>query len=127
MDLWIRFGGRMIVRNVSGPDPEAIIFILKPVNNPSSILEHIPDRRSEYLPNEKLSSLLARLRSLLEPIQLNLNESFTTPRYPVFVIVGVPRCGTTLLTQVLDSTGQFFVPGNFLSRFAYAPLLGVMF
>jgi hypothetical protein len=76
--------------------------------------------------NPKLDRLINRLRSVLEPVQRLENATFTAPRHPVVVIIGCPRSGTTLASQLLASSGSFAYPTNVLARFAYAPLLGAM-
>jgi hypothetical protein len=77
-------------------------------------------------PNPKLDRLIDRLRSVLEPVQRRENAAFTTPRHPVVAIIGCPRSGTTLASQLLAASGSFAYPTNVLARFAYAPLLGAM-
>ncbi|WP_268743740.1 sulfotransferase [Methylophaga lonarensis] len=63
---------------------------------------------------------------MLEPIQQEVNQSFSNPEYPVIGIVGCPRSGTTFMTQLLAATGAVSYPSNLLSRFAYAPYLGAL-
>lgn len=95
-------------------------------NNDSIIIKHESDRNKEFQPNPDLVKLIEQLKSLLEPIQLQQNQNFSVPKYPVVIIVGNPRTGTTLTSQLLAASGNFAYPTNFLTRFAYAPLLGAM-
>lgn len=81
-------------------------------------------RRKEHRRNTKLDDLLGELSELLEPVERKCIEKFSTPKYPTLFLVGNPRSGTTAFTQFLQSTGQFAVPTNVLSRFYYAPYLG---
>lgn len=46
------------------------------------------------------------------------------PSFPIVLVVGAPRSGTTLLTQWLADSGAFAVPSNLLARFYRAPYLG---
>jgi len=92
----------------------------------SHILRHEFDRTEEFRPNPRLVDLIGRLKQLLEPVQIQQNAQFAAPQYPVVVIVGCPRSGTTVLTQILAASGSFAFPTNFLARFAYAPLIGAM-
>lgn len=81
-------------------------------------------RRKEHQGNTKLDDLLGELSALLGPVEKKCIESFTSPRHPVLFLVGNPRSGTTVFTQFLQSTRQFAVPTNVMSRFYYAPYLG---
>lgn len=92
----------------------------------SHFLKHEQDRAEDFRPNPRLVELIDRLRAILEPVQQAQAARFTAPRYPVVTIVGSPRSGTTLTTQILAATGAFAYPTNFLSRLAYAPQIGAM-
>ena len=48
------------------------------------------------------------------------------PRYPMVFIIGAPRSGTTLLSQLLSSSGLFGYINNFIARFWTAPTLGAL-
>jgi hypothetical protein len=45
-------------------------------------------------------------------------------RYPLILVMGPLRSGTTLFTQWLANTGLFAYPTNLLSRFYQAPIIG---
>jgi hypothetical protein len=92
----------------------------------SHILKYEQARAEAFRPNQNLNDLLARLMPMLTPVQLQQNAAYVAPRFPVAVIIGCPRSGTTVLTQILAATGDFAYPTNFLSRFAYAPVIGAM-
>ena len=92
----------------------------------SNFLKFIKVRADAFQPNVKLDNLIFELKSMLEPIQKKNNTLFSGPTYPVVMVVGCSRAGTTLLTQLLASSGDFAYPTNFLSRFAYAPQIGAM-
>lgn len=96
------------------------------VTKESLILKYEHAREEAFRPNAKLSDLINRLMPLLTPVQLQQNAAYEAPRFPVAVVIGSPRSGNTLTTQILAATGDFAFPTNFLSRFAYAPLIGAM-
>lgn len=94
------------------------------MSNESHILKYVNDRSEIFRPNKKLDGLIARLSSLLNPAQQSVIMEFDKPKLPIMAILGCPRSGTTLITQLLANSGEFFYPSNFLSRFAYAPYIG---
>jgi hypothetical protein len=75
---------------------------------------------------QNLDELLARLSELLTPVQNNLPLDPGPTRHPLCFVIGTPRSGTTLSTQLLASTSWFSYPSNFLARFACAPYLGAL-
>lgn len=81
-------------------------------------------RQEEFRRNIKLELLLQELNGLLGPIEEGILQRYRMPRYPVVFVVGVPRCGSTLMMQWLARTGRFAYPTNLLSRFYGAPFLG---
>jgi hypothetical protein len=92
----------------------------------SLLLQNIAERQANFKPNAELDSLIAQLRNLIEPVQAACNGNFEKPSKPVLGIVGAPRVGTTIASQLLAATGAFTYPTNFLSRFAYAPMIGAI-
>jgi len=92
----------------------------------SHLLRHEADRQPEFVPNRRLDELIGRLSRLLGPVEADVNRQFEAPRLPVLAVVGCPRSGTTLLTQLLARSAQLFHPTNVLSRFAYAPHVGCL-
>ncbi len=92
----------------------------------ATTLKYLNQRAAEYQPNPQLDKLIAALKTALEPVQLTQNGKFSAPRYPVALVVGVSRSGTTLISQLLAASGNFSYPTNFLARFAYAPWIGAM-
>lgn len=92
----------------------------------SLLLKYKKDRKVEFQSNPKLDALINRLKFLLEPIQALENRKYIAPKHPIVLILGLSRTGTTLLTQILAASNKFAYPTNFLSRFAYAPLIGAL-
>jgi LPS sulfotransferase NodH len=96
------------------------------MNEGSLVKKHECERRIDFQPNPQLDQLIDRLSSLLSPVQNAVNRRFCTPRFPIVVVIGNPRSGGTLLTQVLALSGAFSYPSNLMSRFAYAPYVGAL-
>lgn len=68
---------------------------------------------------------LFALNQLLEPLEHDLQAGFGAPRWPVTLILGPPRSGTTLLSQILAEGGAFGWVNNLAARFWLAPALGM--
>lgn len=82
------------------------------------------ERQERFRRNENLESLLSELNSLLAPVEDDVVHRFSLPKYPLILLVGCARSGSTIMMQWLASTGQFSYPTNFLSRFYMAPYVG---
>jgi hypothetical protein len=82
------------------------------------------NRQEEFKRNVKLEQLLKELNSILAPAEEKIIENFRSPKYPLILVVGAPRSGTTLMMQWLANTGKFAYPTNMLSRFYGAPCIG---
>jgi hypothetical protein len=81
-------------------------------------------RRGRYRRNERLERLLTEINEILGPAEDQLSESFPRPRYPILLVVGGPRSGSTLMMQWLAASGRLAYPSNLLSRFYRAPSIG---
>jgi Sulfotransferase family len=88
--------------------------------------EKMNQRKQQFVRNQNLESLLSNLNALLAPVQQEVSKNFQKPRYPLILIVGCARSGSTLMMQWLASTAQFAYPTNFLSRFYASPYIGAM-
>lgn len=82
------------------------------------------ERRGVYRRNPRLESLLDELNELLASAEDRILDRSGTPAFPVVLIVGVPRSGTTLFMQWLAQSGLFAYPSNLLARFYRAPYVG---
>jgi hypothetical protein len=92
----------------------------------SEFIANESHRTTRFQHNEKLNGLLAELCELLAPVQEQVNARFDMPKWPVGLILGPPRSGSTVFLQYLASTGSFAYPTNLLTRFAYAPYVGAL-
>lgn len=81
-------------------------------------------RLNKHKRSENLEAILEEVNGLLGTADAGMISSFRQPKYPVVLIMGSPRSGTTLLLQFLAATGYFCYPTNLLSRFYGAPRLG---
>lgn len=69
-------------------------------------------------------ALVAELAALLHPAEEAAAALDTARSGPVALLVGAPRCGATLLLQLLAASGAVAYPTNLLARFAKAPAIG---
>ncbi|MCK4783641.1 MAG: sulfotransferase [Desulfobacteraceae bacterium] len=85
------------------------------------------DRRTpEFKPNRDLDALLTEIHRLLKPGEMQVRGAFSNPKYPVLLVVGTPRSGTTLTMQYLASLSVFSYPSNLLARFSPVPYIGAL-
>ncbi len=82
---------------------------------------------TEFRRNELLENLLAELSIDLQPSENKLISQYQhleAMEYPLILVIGPLRSGTTLFMQWLANTGLFAYPTNLLSRFYQAPIIG---
>lgn len=84
------------------------------------------ERQARFRRNEHLEDLLQHLNHVLQPAETRATADFHKPQWPVVLVVGAPRSGTTLTMQWLARSGQFAYPSNLLSRFYANPYLGAL-
>lgn len=80
-------------------------------------------RQKEFQKNLELEKYLEEINGDLLIAEQRLLKS-TFPKYPVILVMGALRSGTTLATQWLANTGEFVCPSNLVSRFYQAPVIG---
>ncbi len=78
-------------------------------------------RTKEFVKNDSLETLLTEVNAAIAPI---MPPPYSRPRYPVVLVMGAPRCGTTLTSQWLAGSGHFAYPSNLSARFYANPYLG---
>jgi hypothetical protein len=81
-------------------------------------------RTATFSRNTGLEALLKDINSLLWVSEEEILGYQQTPQFPVVLIMGPMRSGTTLFMQWLTNTGLFAYPTNLLSRFYQAPIIG---
>ena len=81
-----------------------------------------------FAKNQKLDKFLIKLNQALLPTETKLEEEYADKgkQLPTVIKIGLPRVGGTLLTQWAASSGSFYLPSNFLSRFYAVPCTGVL-
>ena len=85
-----------------------------------------PERQKMFRRNMNLENLLQEINGLLAATEERTvaDLDFSMPKYPVVFVIGAPRCGSTVMMQLLAQTGHFAYPTNLLSRFYGAPYVG---
>jgi LPS sulfotransferase NodH len=83
-------------------------------------------RTEAFQRNQELERLLQTLNNALQQTEQASLSGFTKPRYPLLLVMGGPRSGTTLMMQWLAASGHFGYPSNLLARFYQAPRIGAM-
>ncbi len=81
-------------------------------------------RTETFLRNADLEARLQELGSLLAPAEEAAQQAPASRAWPLVLVVGAPRSGTTLMMQWLAASGAFSYPSNLLSRFFAAPTVG---
>ena len=78
----------------------------------------------EFRQNPKQEELLEELNGLLSVCQETVNQRYENLRFPLLLVMGVPRSGTTLFMQWLAESRCWGYPTNLISRFYEAPYIG---
>lgn len=83
-------------------------------------------RTKMFKRNNSLEKLLSQLNQEMWPAEHAILEKSQNQKmsYPLILVMGPLRSGTTLFTQWLANTGLVGYPTNLLSRFYHAPILG---
>ena len=81
-------------------------------------------RVAEFRRNPKLEQLLGELNGMLSTCQESVNRRYENLRFPILLMMGVPRSGSTLFMQWLAESQCFGYPSNIISRFYVAPYIG---
>lgn len=72
---------------------------------------------------DDLDGLIEELHELLAPAEAELEAVESHCRYPVVLVVGAPRGGTTLLYSWLAASGAFAYPTNLMARLSRVPAI----
>ena len=81
-------------------------------------------RAAEFRRNPKLEKTLDELNELLSVCQDLVNQQYEKPRFPILLVMGAPRSGSTLFLQWLAESKCWGYPSNLISRFFRAPYIG---
>lgn len=79
---------------------------------------------SQHRKNRHDENVLKEFNSALADLEKKYVTNQSKSSLPIVFICGAPRSGTTLLSQVLASTGMFNYIDNFIARFWQSPYIG---
>lgn len=82
------------------------------------------ERTRSFSRNSDLEAALKDLNSTLWICEESILGNYPTLTFPLVLVTGPMRSGTTLLMQWLANTGVVAFPTNLLSRFYHAPIIG---
>jgi len=82
------------------------------------------ERTDRFKRNIDLEELIDEINIIFRNIRKEAFPVVKKPVYPIILINGVARSGTTLLLQWMSKSGLFAYPTNFLSRFYGSPYIG---
>lgn len=74
---------------------------------------------------QRYESVLQEVNALLQESEQKAIANFQKPTWPVILIMGAPRSGSTILYQYLAHTSCFSYPTNLLSRFYESVYIGM--
>lgn len=81
-------------------------------------------RKGTFKKSEKDEEFLKRINLILKEEDY-LNYQNRQPKYPFVFVFGLPRSGTTLMSQILLRAFDVGYINNFMARFWLAPLTGI--
>ena len=81
-------------------------------------------RNSRYRESPDERRALDEMNRLLADVEKKLESQAVATKWPLVFVIGAPRSGTTLTSQILISTGAYAWVTNFIARFWEAPALG---
>jgi hypothetical protein len=90
----------------------------------SSNFDTTGGRTASFSRNMGLEALLQDINSALWVAEQKTLENYHEAEYPLLLVMGPHRSGTTLFMQWLANTGLVAYPTNLLSRFYQAPIIG---
>jgi len=82
------------------------------------------ERLPQHMKNNELETLLFKINDLLASPERYQVANYEFTKYPVILLFGPPRCGSTIFMQWLANTNLVSYPTNLLSRFYGAPYIG---
>lgn len=91
-----------------------------------SLYEDNRDRRRRLRRRPAIDLALFAVNGALAPLERRLARRRCDARWPIAFIVGTPRAGTTLLSQLLARHLEVGYPSNFMARFWRAPVAAAL-
>lgn len=86
----------------------------------------MPTRTKNYQKHLHIDQVLRDMNNTLAPIEREYVADFITPRHPTLFIIGAPRSGTTLLSQLLITSFELAYINNLTARYWMAPYIGAL-
>ena len=80
-----------------------------------------------YVKDQRFEKILADINETLYPLEVEYVSHFEQPRYPILLIAGTQRSGTTLVMQLLISCFRVGYVNNLMARFWKVPYIGASF
>jgi len=84
-----------------------------------------PELTKKFRKNPETEEFLAKLNRILAPYQEDDYIADLPEHYPTVHVIGVPRSGTTLLTQLLSAHTDIGYINNLIAAFWQAPVYGI--
>lgn len=81
-------------------------------------------RKSEFRDDPAFAELLQAINEHLIPLQRGMEQPGDGLAQPVVLVVGLPRSGSTLLTQLMPARLDIAYVSNLMARFHRAPAVG---
>jgi hypothetical protein len=79
-----------------------------------------------YFMNSKQEKVIKEVNKRLSTLELKVIEEFNMPEKPVFIVVGAPRSGTTLLLQTIIEYFNIGYVNNYIAKYWEAPVIGAI-
>jgi len=79
-----------------------------------------------YFKDAAVETVLADVNEAIAPLESQLIAKFDQPRYPVILVAGPPRSGTTLVMQLLIASFKIGYVSNLMARCWKAPYIGAL-
>jgi len=93
----------------------------------TTLPKHLASLNSAFGKDMSQEALLADVNALIAPVQRQLEQRApASPLRPVVLVLGPPRSGTTLVSQLITTSRLFGTVCNLAARFWEAPAFGLL-
>lgn len=89
------------------------------------LIEFNVHRKDEYKKSIEDENFLFGINRILMKNELEFYKNDLNEEFPLLFVFGLPRTGTTLLTQLVAQTFDIGYINNFIARFWLAPITGI--